>query len=335
MMKNTTSETPLSPQPDDGFWSALFNQEELVADPTIANDELTDTWIPISPPITDRSKWVEEPTPPKDPWKVAQELFEDDEAIELTVTGHNKGGLLVNWNGLQGFIPASQLLNFPQFHLESERIKALSEWHQKRLTLKIIELNPASNRLIFSERAALVNADEKERMLNQVEVNQVLQGEVTNLTNFGAFVDLGGIEGLIHISELSWSRVTHPAQIVTPGQTVTVQIIKIDEREERIALSIKRLKTNPWQNISTRYAIGDLVRGPVSNVVSFGAFVKLEDELEGLVHISELAEGSFLHPRDVVKQGEMVIARVIHVDGKGKRLALSMRGVDQTQTLEE
>ena len=335
MMKNTASETPISSQPDDGFWSALFNQEEMILDQTLKNEEIADPWVPINPPKESELKWEEKPEPPKDPWSIAQELFDSDDTIELTVTGHNKGGLLVNWNELQGFVPASQLLNFSQFHLESERIKALSKWHGKTLTLKIIELNVTSNRLIFSERSALVNAVERERMLNQVEVGQILQGEVTNLTNFGAFVDLGGIEGLIHISELSWSRVTHPAQIVTPGQSIKVQIIQIDENEERIALSLKRLKKNPWQNIGERYAVGDYVRGPISNIVSFGAFVKIEDELEGLVHISELAEGSFLHPRDVVHKGEIVVARVIHVDGNGKRLALSMRGIDQNQQTQE
>ena len=331
MIKNSSSETPLSSQPDDGFWSALLNQDEVNnSQPEIA-EEYENEWVP--PESSDKQSASSEPStlPPQKPWKIAQALFNDDESIELTVSGHNKGGLLVNWNGLQGFIPASQLLDFPQFHLETERLQALSKWHDKKLMLKIIELNPSSNRLIFSERAALVNVDQKEKMLNQVEVDQILQGEVTNLTHFGAFVDLGGIEGLIHISELSWSRVTHPAQIVSPGQTVKVKVIQIDEEEERIALSIKRLKQNPWQDVASRYSVGQLVRGPVSNVVNFGAFVQLEDELEGLVHISELAEGSFLHPRDVVRKGDVIVARVIHIDGKGKRLALSMRGVDQTK----
>ena len=330
MIKSSSSETPLSSQSDDGFWSALLNQDEVNhSQPEIA-EEYRDEWEPTEPP-EDESNWPKSSVPPQKPWKTAQTLFDNDESIELTVSGHNKGGLLVNWNGLQGFVPASQLLNFPQFHLESERLQALSKWHDKKLLLKIIELNPSSNRLIFSERAALVNIDQKEEMLHQVEVDQVLQGEVTNLTNFGAFVDLGGIEGLIHISELSWSRVTHPAQIVSPGQSVQVKVIQIDEDEERIALSLKRLKKNPWQDVASRYFVGQFVRGPVSNVVNFGAFVRLEDELEGLIHISELAEGSFLHPRDVVRKGDVVIARVIHVDGKGKRLALSLRGVDQTQ----
>ena len=330
MIRNSSSESPLSPQADDGFWSALLSQEEVNnSQPEIA-EECGDEWMPPEP--TDEQTTVtKESFAPQKPWQLAQDLFDNDEPIELTVSGHNKGGLLVNWNGLQGFIPASQLLNFPQFHLESERLQALNKWQGKKLQLKIIELNPASNRLIFSERAALVNVDQKEQMLNEVEVDQILQGEITNLTNFGAFVDLGGIEGLIHISELSWSRVTHPAQIVSPGDTVQVKVIQIDEDAERIALSMKRLKRNPWQNVAERYSVGQLVKGPVSNVVNFGAFVRLEEELEGLIHISELAEGSFLHPRDVVRKGDVVVARVIHVDGKGKRLALTMRSVDQTQ----
>ena len=330
MIKSSSPETPLSSQPDDGFWSALLSQDEVNHGQPDIVEEYGEEWEPSEPP-EDQSALQRPPLPPQKPWNIAQTLFDNDESIELMVSGHNKGGLLVNWNGLQGFIPASQLLNFPQFHLETERLQALSKWHDKKLLLKIIELNPSSNRLIFSERAALVNIDQKEEMLHQVDVDQVLQGEVTNLTNFGAFVDLGGIEGLIHISELSWSRVTHPAQIVSPGQTVQVKVIQIDEDEERIALSLKRLKKNPWQDVASRYSVGQLVRGPVSNVVNFGAFVNLEDELEGLIHISELAEGSFLHPRDVVRKGDVVVARVIHVDGKGKRLALSLRGVDQNQ----
>jgi small subunit ribosomal protein S1 len=251
--------------------------------------------------------------------------FEEDKTIELDVSGYNKGGLLVQWLGLQGFIPASQLLDFPQFHLESERTNALKTWRNKRLTLKIIEINQHMNRLIFSERAALVKADEREQLFDRIVVGQILEGSITNLTSFGAFVDIGGVEGLIHISELSWSRVIHPSQIVKPNQTVSVRVLSIDQDNGRIALSLKRLKQNPWHMVEQRYQPGQIVEGVVSNVVSFGAFVMIEDELEGLIHISELAEGSFLHPRNVVKKGDRVIARVLQVDGAAKRLALSLR----------
>lgn len=330
MSADLSPETPLH-QPDDGFWSALFQQEAAATDTPHPHDALPPTserWSGLSERLDGRFRWADGGSPvTHDPWQTAQAHFQDDEAIDVIINGHNKGGLLTNWNGLQGFIPASQLIDFPQFHLESERINALKKWHGRTLTVKIIELNPTMNRLIFSERAALVDADQRDQIFAEVNVDDVIEGEVTNLTNFGAFVDLGGVEGLIHISELSWSRVTHPSQIVKPGQTVRVRVLNIDPDQERIALSLKRLKKNPWQTVEHRYQPDQIIEGVVSNVVSFGAFVQIEDELEGLIHISELAEGSFLHPRDVVRRGERVRARILHVDGKDKRLALSLRGL--------
>ncbi|MCA9965644.1 MAG: S1 RNA-binding domain-containing protein, partial [Anaerolineales bacterium] len=154
-----------------------------------------------------------------------------------------------------------------------------------------------------------------------------IEGEVTNLTNFGVFVDLGGVEGLIHISELSWSRVLHPSDILEPGNTVSVVVLNVDRRNQRVALSLKRTKKDPWRTAEQRYYAGQLVEGVVSNIVNYGAFVLLEEELEGLIHISELAEGSFLHPRNVVQSGMKVTARVLTVDAASKRLALSLRGL--------
>jgi small subunit ribosomal protein S1 len=158
-----------------------------------------------------------------------------------------------------------------------------------------------------------------------VKPGEKRQGFVTNLTEFGAFVDLGGLEGLIHISEISWSRVVHPSHVLRPGQQVTVLVLSVDQTAERVALSMKRLRPDPWLNVESRYRPGQLVRGTVGNVTTFGAFVILEEELEGLIHISELAEGTFMHPQDVVRQGEEVTARVLSVDGRQKRLALSLR----------
>ena len=148
---------------------------------------------------------------------------------------------------------------------------------------------------------------------------------MTNLTTFGAFVDLGGVEGLIHISELSWDRVHHPSDVVHPGQQVETYVLGVNPEEGRIALSLKRLRPNPWSDVESRYYIGQLVDGEVTNVVSFGAFVRLEEGLEGLIHISELAEGSFLHPRNVVREGDMVRVRVLSIDGANQRLGLSLR----------
>lgn len=261
----------------------------------------------------------------QNPWETARKIFDNDEVIELEVTGYNKGGLLVYWNGLQGFIPASQLVNFPQFHYEIERTRALKKWLKRVLKLKIVELNAKTNRLIFSERAAGVKAEEREQLFEDICPGDQLDGVVTNLTKFGAFVDLGGAEGLIHISELSWSRVMHPSDIVQPSQRVSVMVMNVDRNKNRIALSMKRLKADPWRGVEKRYKPGQLVTGTVNNIVNFGAFVQLEDQLEGLIHISELAEGSFLHPRNIVRKGQEVTTRVLTVDGPAKRLALSLR----------
>jgi small subunit ribosomal protein S1 len=319
-MSREQTNTVNSAVEDDAFWSALFLQEELLVAP---------------PPFLEESQIIDSPLPPsngsvenRETWQLAIEAFRSDRTLHLPVTGFNKGGLLVIWHDLQGFVPASQLVNFPLLHVAHERLKALAGLRDTTLDLKIIEVNPLKNRLILSERAALVKAKEKVDLLQRVRTNDVLSGRVTNLTDFGAFVDLGGIEGLIHISELSWSRVTHPSHIVQPGQAIQVLVLNVDRDKERVGLSYKRLKRDPWRTVEERYKPGDLVSGQVSNVVSFGAFVVLEEELEGLIHISELAEGSFLHPRNVVKQGEYVQARVLQVNGQKKRLALSLRSLN-------
>ncbi|MFO7540916.1 MAG: S1 RNA-binding domain-containing protein [Chloroflexota bacterium] len=326
-MSTTPSMDPTPPPKDEEYWQALFQQEESIAPSPVPQ-------AGEAPPAAHlylNGRLATPPTFPKrevDPWYTAQETYNNDESLVLPVSGYNKGGLLVYWQGLQGFVPASQLIDFSQFHMTQDRASVLKNWLNQELTLKIIEVNRATNRLIFSERAALVAADERETLFKQLMPGDMVEGEVTNLTDFGAFVDIGGVEGLIHISELSWSRVTHPSQVVSPHQAVKVKVLEVHAEEGRVALSRKRLHPNPWQDVEARYTPGQIVTGVVSNVVNFGAFVQLEEELEGLIHISELAEGTFLHPRNVVQKGETVRAKVLHVDGSDKRLALSMRGVD-------
>ncbi len=314
------------PQSDDGYWSSLFENEDshLPPSPSLPPQEFN--WTPINERIDSSFHWSDGGKPEVDEsWQIAQDAFESEEILKLYVIDFNKGGLLVMWNGIQGFIPASQLLNFPQFHIERERLNALQKWVNKTVKLKIIEINAEKKRLILSERATLVQAQERNDLLGNIQVGDLLEGQVTNLTKFGAFVDLGGVEGLIHISELAWSRVTHPSLIVKPSQTVTVKVLKIDQKDGRIALSLKRLKPNPWETVHERYVEGQMVEGTISNVANFGAFVWLEDELEGLIHLSELAEGAFLHVRNVVQKGDHVRARILKVDGVQKRLSLSLR----------
>ncbi len=315
---------PQSPA-DESFWAALFTQESANSFVVPVDGEELE---PESEVIDyDRSLPLGAVPTREESWRMAWKLYEADEAIETAVAGFNKGGLLINWNGLQGFVPASQLIDFPPCRQEADRIRALQQWQKRRLRLKIIEINSEQNRFILSERAALVKADERERLFRNMAPGKQVQGEITNLTDFGAFVDLGGVEGLIHISELSWSRVTHPADVVQPGKRVTVRILSVDPENGRIALSLKRLKSDPWQTVDHRFQTGQVIEGIVSKVVNFGAFVQIEDELEGLIHISELAEGAFLHPHNVVQRGQKVRARILYVDGAAKRLALSLRGI--------
>lgn len=314
---------------DDSFWAALFAEEEANPAPPDSLDRMSldDESLLNETVQTQESSNIRH----IDPWAVAQEAYEDEETLSLTVTGFNKGGLLVEWHGLPGFVPASQLVDFPQFHVATQRNHVLQEAVGRTLQVKIIEVNPRLNRLILSERAAQVDSGQRELVLASIQPGDTVTGIVTNLTDFGAFIDLGGVEGLIHISELSWSRVIHPSKILKPDEQVEVLVLDIDQEKERVALSLKQLYPNPWLTAEDRYYQGQIVEGTISNIVNYGAFVLLERELEGLIHISELAEGDFLHPRNVVNIGEHVRAKVLYVDAKSKRLALTLRGVTSNE----
>jgi small subunit ribosomal protein S1 len=258
-------------------------------------------------------------------WQLAQASFENDETLDLQVTGYNRGGLLVQLNELRGFIPASQLVNSPN-HLEyEERTAELASRVGDNLSLKIIEMDKDRNRLILSERAAVSKEELVAQLLTELYEGDIRRGRVTNLCSFGAFVDLGGAEGLIHISEMSWGRVAHPSDVLRSGDDVEVYVINVNREEKKIGLSLKRLQPDPWTTVEERYQVGQLVEGTITNVVSFGAFARVEEGLEGLIHISELAEGNFLHPRNVVKEGDVVTARVLNIDSANHRLGLSLR----------
>jgi small subunit ribosomal protein S1 len=264
-------------------------------------------------------------------WALASQIYEQDRAIEVTITGYNKGGLLTNWGGLPGFLPASQLEDFPECHLISKRLQALAAWVGQDLTVKIIELEQHTNRFVLSERAASITADERTRLLNRIKPGDKLKGIVTNLAAFGVFVDLGGVEGLIHISELSWGRVANPGDVVSPGQALEVVVLQIERETERIALSRKRLLHNPWQAIEERYKPGQRVDGVITNIAKFGAFAEVEKGLEGLIHVSEITDQPFSTPSEVLEVGELVRAWVLEVDGERHRLALSLKSVSGSQ----
>jgi small subunit ribosomal protein S1 len=260
-------------------------------------------------------------------WQLAQMSFENDEILNLEVTGYNRGGLLVQFNELQGFVPASQLADSPN-HLEYEaRMARLASRVGDVLPLKIIDMDKDRNRLILSERAAMSDEEQEARLLAELCEGDIKRGRVTNLCSFGAFVDLGGIEGLIHVSEMSWGRVGHPSDVLRIGDEVEVYVINVNREEKKIGLSLKRLQPDPWATVEERYQVGQLVQGTITNVVSFGAFARIEEGVEGLIHISELAEGNFLHPRNVVKEGDVVTARILNIDSANHRLGLSLRRI--------
>ncbi len=310
---------------EESYWTALLVQGEYAPDAQ-SEDHGGDSWWDGPNPTSTDYMVIEDSTisSAKD-WEAAADHFDNDQTVDLMVTGCNRGGLLVSWNSLRGFVPASQLVDFPIDVNESARRSLLARYISQELKLRVIELDEETNRLIFSERAAQSMPGQRAQVLSDLQEGQICEGTITNLCDFGAFVDLGGVEGLIHISELSWGRVNHPRDVLKSGQQVKVHIMSIDAEDERIALSLKRLQPDPWVTVEERYQVDQEVEGVITNVVDFGAFARIEEGLEGLIHISELAEGQFLHPRNVIQEGESVTARILNIDGKSRRLGLTLR----------
>jgi small subunit ribosomal protein S1 len=317
---------PPPPDPEESYWAALLSEGEFAssAAPDWAQTPVFDEDEPNLPTLAPNRPNGSEP-PQHSDWDRMRELQGRDETIEMAVVGSNRGGLLVEWGTLRGFVPASQLLDFPSTPHPQQRQKALNARMGQMLALRVIELDEEANRLIFSERAARAMPGERAGILTRVRAGDVVSGVVTNLCDFGAFVDLGGLEGLIHISEMSWGRVGHPADMLQRGDTVEAYVLDVHPDAGRIALSLKRLRPDPWETVHLRYQVGELVTGLITNVVDFGAFARIEEGLEGLIHVSELAEGQFLHPRNVVGEGQTIRARILHIDGRARRLGLTLR----------
>ncbi|WP_026369557.1 30S ribosomal protein S1 [Kallotenue papyrolyticum] len=262
-------------------------------------------------------------------WRRLQQQFEAGEVLQARVINYNKGGVLVNLDGVRGFVPASQVSGISRGS-DSQKQSDMAKLVGSTLTLKIIEINRARNRLILSERQAVQEVREarKDEILDTLREGDVREGTVTSITDFGAFVDIGGADGLVHLSEISWSRVKHPGEVLKVGDKVKVYVLNIDSDRKRIALSIKRTQAEPWQTISGRYELGQLVEATITQLASFGAFARLEDGVEGLIHVSEMGDGRIQHPREVVKEGDTVPVRIIRIDPARKRIGLSMRRVE-------
>jgi small subunit ribosomal protein S1 len=263
-------------------------------------------------------------------WVKAQEMLENGETWQGQVNGYNRGGLTVKFGRIRAFIPGSHLAALGNRRLPpDQREEKFREYIGQELPLKVIEVDRKKRRLILSERLARrqMRKQHKERLLNELFEGQVCQGTVTRICDFGAFVDLGGADGLVHISELGWRRVRHPREVLQVGDEVEVYVLRLDHERKRIGLSLKRLQPDPWSLVDMTYTQGQLVSGVVTHVVDFGAFVALDIGVEGLIHISELADPPPQEPREVVRRGNELVLRILRIEPSRHRIGLSLRSV--------
>lgn len=262
-------------------------------------------------------------------WQEAQRLLDTGEISPHECVGFNKGGVTVEFNHLRGFVPASHLIDMPRNMSEDERRAELEKRIGQEMNLKVIEVERRRRRLVMSQMLAEreMRSQMKENLFERLSVGDVVTGEVRGMRPFGAFVDIGGADGLLHVSEIDWVPVNHPQDVLQKGQEIEVQVIRMNPEKQQIALSRKRLLPNPWDGVEERYHPNDIVKAEITRVVDFGAFAQLEPGVEGLIHISELADIAVAEPLSTVRPGDVVDVMVLRVDEKRHRIGLSRRQV--------
>ena len=264
-------------------------------------------------------------------WENVEKMVGEDRVYDSKIVGFNKGGLIAMVGGLRGFIPSSQISASRRSQSSGDTPE--QRWQKmvgQQITVRIIEVDRERRRLILSERAASTESRQslKERVIDELEVGKTYTGRVTSLSDFGAFVNVNGADGLVHLSEISWDRVQHPKEVLEVGQEVKVKVINIDREKKRIGLSIRALADDPWKTRVEKFAIGQLVEGVITRLTKFGAFARLEGDIEGLIHISEIADHRIEHPKEALKEGEVRALRIIRIDTDQHRIGLSLRKVD-------
>ena len=278
-------------------------------------------------------------------WRYLEKTMEASEVIEGKITGFNRGGSIVEVEGVQGFVPMSQLVSVPRDRfrlyqedsgsLPPEELEGLEKAQDaelgKQIKMKVLEVNRSRNRAIFSERQAVQESRDalKAKLILELQEGATRKGVVTGISSFGAFVDLGGADGLIHISELSWSMVNTPEEVVRVGQELEVFILRVDAENKKIALSLRRLQPEPWETISERHSVGDVVNATVTKLTNFGAFARVEDSIEGLIHISELSVRMINHPREVLREGDEIRVKILRIEPERRRLGLSLKQAEE------
>ncbi len=264
-------------------------------------------------------------------WENVEKMLEEDRVYESKIVGFNKGGLIVMVGGLRGFVPSSQISAMRRAQSTGDTPE--QRWQKmvgQPIVVRIIEVDRERRRLILSERAASTESRQSitERVIDELEVGKTYTGRVTSLADFGAFVNVNGADGLVHLSELSWDRVQHPREVLEVGQEVKVKVINVDREKKRIGLSIRALADDPWKTRVQKFSVGQLVEGVITRLTKFGAFARLEGDIEGLIHISEIADHRIEHPKELLKEGEVRTLRIIRIDTDQHRIGLSLRKVD-------
>ena len=264
-------------------------------------------------------------------WENVERMLEEQEVIESKITGFNKGGLIVSVGGLRGFVPASQVSAMRRSISTGETPE--QRWGKmvnEPIAVRIVEVDRERRRLILSERAASAESRQslKERVISELEIGRTYTGRVTSLADFGAFVNINGADGLVHLSELSWERIQHPSEVLEVGQEVKVKVINVDKDKKRIGLSMRQIDEDPWKSKIKKFSVGQLIEGVVTRLTKFGAFARIEGDLEGLIHISEIADHRIEHPKEVLHEGDVKTLRIIRIDPDQHRIGLSLRKVD-------
>jgi small subunit ribosomal protein S1 len=264
-------------------------------------------------------------------WENVDKLLAENSVIESKITGFNKGGLIVTVEGLRGFVPSSQISALRRTQVTGDTPE--QRWQKmvgQPISVRVVEVDKERRRLILSERAASTETRQsiKERVLEELEEGKTYTGRVTSLADFGAFINVNGADGLVHLSELSWDHITHPREVLEVGQEIKVKVINVDREKKRIGLSVRALQEDPWRARVQKYSVGQLVEGVITRLTKFGAFARLEGDIEGLIHISEISDHRIEHPKEALKEGDVKSLRVIRIDPDQHRIGLSLRKVD-------
>lgn len=264
-------------------------------------------------------------------WRRLQEMYEAGDSLEAAVTGYNKGGVLVEVEGVTAFVPLSQLVSVRPERSGESNDALLATVVGRTLRLKVIEVNRRRGRAIFSERAALQEwrAQQKERLLSELHEGEIRRGRITSIRDFGIFVDLGGADGLAHLSEISWDRDKSPEEMFRVGDEVDAYVLKVDHENKKIALSLRRAQPEQWESLIDRYQVGQIVTGQITKLTPFGAFARIDDGLEGLIHVSELSDRRVAHPKEVVKEGDVLPLKIVRIERERHRLGLSLKQARQ------